>query len=447
MTESSNGGAQAAGGKMPRSIGYILVNEASERLSYYGLKAILTVVMTKHLLDSSGKEAFMTVDQAKFWDHIFQAAVYIFPFVGSIIADMWLGTIRTILLFSCIYCVGLLCLAADPTRLGLFSGLFLIALGCGVIKPCISANVGDQFNSRNQHLLSKVYNWFYFSINVGACLSMFFSEPLLNRYGTRAIFGILFGFMALATAAFYLGKDKFVQVPAGGAHFVRETFSSEGVSVMLRQGLIYLFVAVFWSLYLQTTSAWVLQAKDMNLHWLGFTWEQSQVTAVNSALILIMIPLFSLWIYPAMDKIWRMTPLRKVTVGMFVTALSFLVSAWIEVQIGHKALPSIGWQVVAYVIITAGEILVSITVIEFAYTQAPPRMKSLVQSINLAALAVGSLFTAAVNLVIQNPDGSRRYLFGADYYMFFFWVMLGTAVVFIFVATAYKEKTYIREAA
>ena len=216
---------------------------------------------------------------------------------------------------------------------------------------------------------------------------------------------------------------------------------------MLRQGLIYLFVAVFWSLYLQTTSAWVLQAKDMNLHWLGFTWEQSQVTAVNSALILIMIPLFSLWIYPAMDKIWRMTPLRKVTVGMFVTALSFLVSAWIEAQIGHKALPSIGWQVVAYVIITAGEILVSITVIEFAYTQAPPRMKSLVQSINLAAVAVGSLFTAAVNLVIQNPDGSRKYLFGADYYMFFFWVMMATAVVFIFVATAYKEKTYIREAA
>jgi POT family proton-dependent oligopeptide transporter len=447
MAEPSNGGTGAPGGKMPAGIGYILVNEASERLSYYGLKAILTVVMTKYLLDSSGKSACMTVDQAKFWDHIFQAAVYIFPFVGSLVADMWLGTIRTILLFSGIYCVGLLCLAVDGTQVGLFSGLFLIALGCGVIKPCVSANVGDQFDSRNQHQLSKVYNWFYFSINVGACLSMFFSEPILDKYGTRIVFGILFGFMVLATAAFYLGKDKFVRVPAGGAHFLRETFSPEGVGVMLRQGLIYLFVAVFWSLYLQTTSAWVLQAKDMNLLWLGYQWKQSQVTAVNSVLILIMIPLFNFWIYPAMDKIYKMTSLRKITVGMFLTALSFLVSAWIERRIQAGLQPSIGWQVLAYVIITAGEILVSITVIEFAYTQAPPRMKSLVQSINLLAVAVGSLFTAAVNLVIQNPDGTRKYLMGADYYTFFFWVMLATSVVFIFVATMYKEKTYIREAA
>jgi proton-dependent oligopeptide transporter, POT family len=443
----SNGGGAGDSAKMPSGIPYILVNEASERLSYYGLKAILTVVMTKFLLDSAGKPAGMTVDQAKFWDHIFQAAVYIFPFVGSVVADMWLGTIRTVLLFSGIYCVGLLCLAADPTRLGLYSGLFLVALGCGVMKPCVSANVGDQFDSRNQHLLSKVYNWFYFSINVGACLSMFFSEPVLDKYGPRMIFGVLLGFMVLATAAFYMGKDKFVRVPIGGSRFVREICSPEGIRVILRQGLIYLFVAVFWSLYLQTTSAWVLQAENMNLHWMGYHWKQSQVTAVNSALILIMIPLFNFWIYPAMDKLYKMTPLRKVTIGMFVTALSFLMSAWIERRIEGGFHPSIGWQVLAYVIITAGEILVSITTLEFAYTQAPPQMKSLVQSINLVSVAVGSLFTAAVNLVIQNPDGSRRYLFGADYYTFFFWVMLVTSVIFIVVATVYKEKTYIREAA
>jgi POT family proton-dependent oligopeptide transporter len=89
------------------------------------------VVMTKHLLDSSGNPANLTVDQAKEMDGYFQAAVYLFPFLGSIIADMWLGTIRTILLFSGIYCLGFLCLMADPTKLGLYSGLFLIALGCG----------------------------------------------------------------------------------------------------------------------------------------------------------------------------------------------------------------------------------------------------------------------------------------------------------------------------
>lgn len=446
MTESTNGGTQTAGGKMPRSIGYILTNEASERFSYYGLTAILPIVTTRYLFDSAGNATPMTDEQSKYTIHLFTAAVYFFPFVGTLLCDLWLGTFRTVVTFSALYCLGFLALMADSTLSGLIIGLSVIAVCCGVIKPCVSANVGDQFDSRNHHLLSKAYNWFYLSINIGSFVSMFIAQRILDGAGRRVVFGVLLMVMAVATIAFYLGKSRFVRVPVRGAEFFRQTFSREGLAILARLSIIFVFVAVFWSLYYQTVSAWVLQAKSMNLRWLGHTWKESEMTAVNPALILVMIPLFNLWIYPTVNKIYRMTPLRKIGIGLFLAAVSFLVSAWLEARIAAGGAPSVGWQVLGYVIITASEIMVSITVIEFSYTQAPPRMKSLAQTLNLVSTTLGNLFTAWVNYFIQGENGTRRFLQGADYYMFFFWVMVGASVVYIGVATLYKEKTYIREA-
>jgi POT family proton-dependent oligopeptide transporter len=157
-----------------------------------------------------------------------------------------------------------------------------------------------------------------------------------------------------------------------------------------------------------------------------------------------MIPLFTYVIYPAIDKVFRLTALRKISIGLFVAALSFLVPAWIETRIEAGATPHIGWQFVAYVVLTAAEIMVSITVLEFSYTQAPKRMKSFIQSLCLMSIAVGNAFTAAVNWFIENEDGSSK-LEGASYYWFFAAAMVITAVIFIFVAARYREKTYIQD--
>jgi POT family proton-dependent oligopeptide transporter len=88
--------------------------------------------------------------------------------------------------------------------------------------------------------------------------------------------------------------------------------------------------------------------------------------------------------------------------------------------------------------------MVSITCPEFSYTQAPKKMKSFIMSVFLLSIAVGNIFTAIVNKVIQNPDGTSK-LEGAAYYWFFTVVMLVTSVLFIFVAMAYREKTYIQD--
>jgi POT family proton-dependent oligopeptide transporter len=108
--------------------------------------------------------------------------------------------------------------------------------------------------------------------------------------------------------------------------------------------------------------------------------------------------------------------------------------------------PHVAWQVLAFVVLTCGEIMVSVTHLEFAYTQAPKKMKALVMCTYLVAISLGNVFTAAVNFLIQNPDGTVK-LAGASYYFFFVLVLLVTAVLFLFVARLYKGTTYIHDQA
>ena len=145
---------------MPPGIPYIVGNEAAERFSFYGMRAILVVFMTQYLRDSSGSLATMSDAEASTWYHLFLSSNYFFPVFGAILADAFLGKYRTIFWLSILYCFGHLALALDDTRLGLGLGLTLIALGAGGIKPCVSANVGDQFGQTNQHLLSRAFGWF-----------------------------------------------------------------------------------------------------------------------------------------------------------------------------------------------------------------------------------------------------------------------------------------------
>src|SRR6266446_7216896 len=154
--------------KMPPGVPFIVGNEAAERFSYYGMNSILVIFMTKYLMDRQGHPATMSEAQADVWYHTFVFFVYFLPLFGAFLADAVLGKYLTVLILSVVYCFGHLTLAIDHTRLGLTIGLSLIALGAGGIKPCVSANVGDQFGPSNQHLLTRVYSWFYFSINAGS---------------------------------------------------------------------------------------------------------------------------------------------------------------------------------------------------------------------------------------------------------------------------------------
>jgi POT family proton-dependent oligopeptide transporter len=436
--------APVASRDLPRGVPYIIANEAAERFSFYGMRGILVIFMTRHLADSTGAPAVMSEAEARSYFHLFTSAVYFTPLLGALLSDALLGKYRTIVSVSLIYCLGHAVLALDDTRFGLALGLGLIACGSGGIKPCVSAHVGDQFGATNAGLLARVFAWFYFAINLGAFASTLLTPILLDRYGAQLAFAVPGALMFLATFVFWLGRWKFVHVPPTGRRFVKDATSPEGVRSLLRLTIIYAFVAMFWALFDQTGSAWVLQAEHMNRNFLGVEWLPSQIQAINPVLILVFIPVFNFWLYPALSRVTRLTPLRKISTGFFITVGAFLVTALAEHWIDQGQTPSIAWQLLAYAILTAAEVLVSITCLEFSYTQAPRALKSLIMALYLMSVSLGNLFTSAVNFFIQNPDGSSA-LEGPSYYLFFAGLMGLTAVAFIPVAMRYRERTHLQE--
>jgi POT family proton-dependent oligopeptide transporter len=431
---------------MPPGIPFIIGNEAAERFSFYGMRSILIVFMTHYLVTRGGQPDLMGEAEAREKFALFVSAVYFLPIFGAILAEGFLGKYRTILSLSVVYCFGHFALALDDTRMGLLLGLGLISLGSGGIKPCVSAHVGDQFGESNKHLISRAFGWFYFSINAGSFISTIACPFLLAdpRFGPRWAFGLPGIAMVIATIFFWAGRRRFVHIPPGGTNFVSQFFSKEGLSALGRLAIIYIFVAVFWSLWDQSAGgAWTLQAQHLDLRWMGMTLLPAQVQTANPIMILLFIPLVNYVIYPGISRFFPLTPLRKIGIGLFLTALSYVVIWHIQQLIDQGQKPSVNWQFLAYAILTLGEAMVSITGLEFSYTQAPNKMKSAVMALWLFTVSMGNLFTAAVNRFIRNEDESLK-MNNQEYFLFFAALMFVTAVIFVFVARHYREKTYLQ---
>ncbi|MDO4575827.1 MAG: MFS transporter [Planctomycetia bacterium] len=431
---------------MPPAVPYIIGNETAERFSFYGMRTILMVYMTQFLC--------MSEQEAAGYGHLFQGAVYLFPFFGALLADLFFGKFRIIFWLSLVYCLGHFILAlpgslfGENPRIPLFWGLALIAIGAGGIKSCTSAIVGDQFTQENQHLLSRVFGWFYLAINVGALVSSFLTPLLLENYGPEIAFGVPGVLMALATLILWLGRKKYVHIPPSPQHFFHEAFSREGGVALLKILTVFLFLIPFWAVYEQSSFRWVAQAEKMNPHvfaWFSplahYTLLPSQVQAVNPFLILTLVPLFSYVLYPAIDRFYKLTMVRKIAIGFFLTIPSAAFPYVFEACIDRGITLNIGWQVLAYLLLTAAEVMISITSLEFAYTQAPRSMKSLVMGVYLLMITCGNFFVAAIN---RQCELSPTFLPGTQYYAMFLILATLNAVGFLFVAAVYQEKTCLQ---
>ena len=424
---------------LPSGIPYIVANEAAERFSYYGMRAILVVFMTQYLTDSTGALAVMSEQEAQGYFHLFVSAVYFMPLLGALVSDGLLGKYRTIILLSLIYCLGHLALAIDNTLMGLLLGQGLIALGAGGIKPCVSAHVGDQFGPGNRHLIGKVFSWFYFSINLGAFAAMLISPWLLNQYSPSVAFGIPGVLMLIATVIFWSGRYQFVHIKPAGMGFIREMFSQYGMTTLAKLASVYVFIAVFWALFEQIGSSWILQAQKMDRVILGIELLPSQIQAANPLLIMLLTPLFTYIIYPFLNNLFELTAIRKMSIGLFLTVFAFATASVIQMQLDRGGVPNIGWQFIAYFMLTSAEVMISITCLEFSYRQAPKTMKSFVMAFYFLSIALGNLFTSAVNFFIHNTDGTSK-LEGASYFWFFTIIMLITTVLFLWSSSYFQEK-------
>lgn len=463
--------------KYPKSIPFIIGNEAAERFSFYGMRSILATFLVAQFFNPTLNPALQTVAEAQANEatHFFVSLAYALPFVGALAADWFFGKYKVILYVSIVYCIGHLLLAMFDTNLeGFRYGLILIAIGAGGIKSCVSANVGDQFDKSNQSLMSKVYGWFYFSINAGSVLSTIAIPLVYAKFGAQWAFGIPGILMAMATIIFFSGRKLYVRVPPAGVkkdNFVsislyalfnsgkkqkgqslldvaKEKYAPEkveGIKAVYRVLSVFAFVPIFWAMWDQCLSEWVLQATKLDLTMFGFKLLPEQVQTANPIFLLSFIPIFNYVVYPFLDKIGiKTTPLRRFGAGLFLTGASFVIIALLQEQIDAGNHPSVWWQVLAYLVLSAGETLVSITGLEYAYTQSPKSMKSTMSAIWLLTVAAGNIFVASVNSSISNKGFFSRFA-GADYYWFFVGLLAAFLVVYMFVSPRIKERNYVTE--
>jgi POT family proton-dependent oligopeptide transporter len=516
--------------KMPAAIPYIVGNEAAERFNYYGLRAILVTFMVSQFYNPSGSTDPATIQQAEAManakTHDFVAMSYLLPMFGGMVSDWFWGKYKTILYLSIVYAIGNLVLATSTNNEVMFtSALMLIALGAGGIKPCVSANVGDQFDESNQNLISKAFSYFYLSINAGSLLSIIMIPWVKANYGPIWAFGIPAIAMIIATIFFYAGRNKYVKIPPKGdgnkliifltafgtliiSYLVFDKFSKEifgpdfqggtgpilgswiilvlisalifkkqwfakpgnfiginlyaafnggwasaskeygdevvtGIKSVWNVLKVFAFVPFFWALWDQSQSEWVVQATKMDLNFLGIKWHAEQISFVNAAFILLFVPLFDYFVFPLLNKTGiKVTPLRKIGAGLIITALSFVIVALIQQRIDAGETPNIVWQILAFVILTAGEVLVSITCLEYAYTQSPPSMKSTIMACYLLTVTLGNVLVSIIQNNIK-AGGFFAQFEGAKFFWLFTGICAATALIYLVVSPRIKEKSYI----
>ncbi|HRX89443.1 MAG TPA: oligopeptide:H+ symporter [Steroidobacteraceae bacterium] len=507
---------------LPRQIPYIIGNEACERFSFYGMRNILVPFLVSSLLLAYLPESERQ-GAAKDVFHTFVIGVYFFPLLGGWISDRFFGKYNTVLWLSLVYCAGHACLALfEDHRTGFYTGLFLIALGSGGIKPLVSAFVGDQFDQTNKSRAKVVYDAFYWTINFGALFASLLMPIFLRSYGPAVAFGIPGVLMGSATLIFWLGRHKYVHVPpappdphsflrvartallarrsgesrpglsiaaVGGllalgalwlipqlgfviaavsalglvialggigtslqlerARGVHPDAAVDGVRALLRLLIIFALVTPFWSLFDQKASTWVLQGDLMSKpDW----FQPAQMQALNPMLVMLLIPFNNLALYPLLRRLgFEPTALRRMGYGIAFSGLAWVAAGLIQLAIDGGDAVSITWQILPYALLTFGEVLVSATGLEFAYSQAPPSLKGTIMSFWLLSVTFGNLWVLMTNAAVRNDAVIQQIahsgLSETAFLMFFFALFaFAAAALFALYARRYPLQDHYRVA-
>ncbi|GLU02262.1 hypothetical protein SLE2022_195170 [Rubroshorea leprosula] len=219
-----------------RACPFIIGNEFCERLAYYGMSTNLIVYFT----DQLNQHSSVATRNNQNWS----GTCYITPLIGAFLADSYLGRFWTIFWFSIIYVCGMSLLALSASVHGIkprcytddscnptktqsavcFIALYLIALGTGGIKPCVSSYGADQFDDTDEaekKHKSSFFNWFYFSINVGSLIAGSVLVWVQDNVSWGWGFGIPAIAMAIAVVCFFLGTPLYRNQKPGGSPLTR----------------------------------------------------------------------------------------------------------------------------------------------------------------------------------------------------------------------------------
>ena len=219
--------------------------------------------------------------------------------------------------------------------------------------------------------------------------------------GERPLLGVAqWWCLALVVGIGFAGAGTWWQLDR--AHAAHPAEAVEGARSVLRILVLFALATPFWSLFDQKASTWVLQANGMTKpNW----FEPSQMQALNPLLVMLLIPFNNLVLYPALRRAGvEPTALRRMTAGIAFSGLSWVVVGAMQLRLDAGEPLSIAWQVLPYALLTFGEVLVSATGLEFAYSQAPGPMKGAIMAFWSLSVTVGNLWVLLVNAAVRN-DG------------------------------------------
>jgi POT family proton-dependent oligopeptide transporter len=472
----------------PVAIWFFFWGEFAERCSYYGMRAILMLYMTQVLR--------FPVTSAGPTYTAFKMGCYFLPLVGGIIADRWLGRYWTIVGFSVPYVAGHFILGI-PEPMAMYIALALLAGGSGVIKPNISTLMGQTYDQKRpgqEALRTAAFNWFYFSINVGALISMYELPEIRNDYILNHMPAEM---RAAADAAVAKGEDPAKLAPpevvqqayalafkfpawlmvaslaifaAGKPFYAKETRERHELTpeqrrlrrqTMSRLFGIFALVCLFWFGYEHNDSLWVAFNRDfvdLRVPMVNKTVAPDQLQFLNALFVIILIPVFN-FVFGRLDPHVRIfTAMRKVLAGFLLTAaaVGIMAAAGYMVQ-GHTQQSGQGdklvevatvkvsvlWPAAAYIVLTFGEVLLYGTMLELAYTAAPKNMKGFVTACFLVTNTLGNFLNMAwmpqYGGSLQDAVADRGPLMPGPFFGITALVVLLAAVAFVFVGKRFER--------
>lgn len=201
--------------------------------------------------------------------------------------------------------------------------------------------------------------------------------------------------------------------------------------IILKVTVLYAPITIFWALFYQQGSRWVFQATQMNGDLGFYVIKADQFNVINPLLVIILIPVFEHVLYPLLAKVKIRTALQKATLGGILAGVSFLVSATIESQIEARYL-HMTWLIPQYCLMAMGEIMVTIPLMNFSYSEAPDSMKTLLQALFFLSAGFGNLFVVIV-------AGAK--IIDSQFYEFIIYagLMFADMILFGYLAKRYKS--------
>ncbi|KAI6216507.1 Peptide transporter family 1 [Aphelenchoides besseyi] len=383
----------------------IVANEFCERFSFYGMKTVLTLYMLNVLkYNDAESTSFFNIFGACCYATSVIGCVLADGYIGKFKTIFWLSIVyaagQIMLAFASTQHTG----TALHPYLDL-AGLAVVAIGTGGIKPCVSQFGGDQFEKHEAKMITIFFSVFYFSINAGSLISTFISPIFrsMTCMGLDSCYPLAFGVPAIlmitATVIFIIGSFKYKKNPPESnvfkdvavvvtnaithrsndkkSHWLDHALNRhdcstnttcqslkrrrrdqtacskknfvDDVKSLFKLSVIFIPMPFYWMLYDQQASIWIIQALQMDCQlWGNVKLLPDQTQSLNAVLILVLILVFESIIYPIAEKCVRITALRKMTVGGFLAALSFVVTALVQFKV-NETLPAIPPNGYAYV--------------------------------------------------------------------------------------------------